>query len=69
MSFHGKKILMKKCGYTEDTEEKGNIPFTGSLQREVFSKNLSQAMYVLKEEIREMKRERHVYPLGGFFHQ
>ena len=49
MSFRGKKILMKKCGYTEDTEENGAIPLTGSLQREGFSKTLSQAMHELKE--------------------
>ena len=63
MCFHGKKKLMKKCGYTEDTEEKGKISFTGILQREEFSKTLSQAMYVLKEEIRVMKNERKVYLL------
>ena len=34
MYFHGDKILMKMCGYTKDTEEKGKIPFTGSWQRE-----------------------------------
>ena len=58
-----------KCGYTEDTEEKGKVPLTRILQREEFSKTLSQAMYELKEEIWGLKRERHVDPSGGFLHQ
>ena len=49
---------MKKCGYIEDAKEKCKIPLTGSLQREEFSKTLSQALNELKEEIRGMKNER-----------
>ena len=49
---------MKKCGYIEDTKVKGPNPLSGSLQREEFSKTLSQPIYELKGEILGKKRER-----------
>ena len=44
---------MKKCGYTEDTEEKGKIPLTGRLKGKEFSKTLFQTMHEMKNEFWE----------------
>ena len=61
--------MMKKCGYTEDTEVRGPNPSSGRLIGKEFSKTLFQTMHELKNEIRGVRNEIQVDLLKGFSHE
>ena len=53
------KIIHKKFDYTNDNEDKGNAPVSGSEEEENdFPKILLRAMQDLAREIKEMRLER-----------
>ena len=69
MSFHGNKIMMRECSYTEDTEDKGPNPSSRRLKGKEFSKTLFQTMHELENEIKGIRNERPADLLKRFAHE